>query len=59
MEAPEQLYQMTVSPEKAPDTAAVLEIEFRKGLPVRVTNRGDGSRVDGSLDLFLYLNKIG
>ena len=29
--APEGIYQMTVDPEKAPDTAECLEIEFKKG----------------------------
>jgi argininosuccinate synthase len=33
-------------------------IDFEKGVPVKVT-KSDGSSVTGSLELFLYLNKIG
>ena len=32
----EGLYQMTVSPKEAPDTAEVVAIHFEKGVPVKV-----------------------
>ncbi|KAL5011662.1 hypothetical protein ScPMuIL_010213 [Solemya velum] len=57
--APEGLYQMTADPESAPDKAETLEIEFKKGLPVRVKNLVDGTVIKDALELFTYLNKIG
>nr|QDG10124.1 argininosuccinate synthase-like protein [Sinonovacula constricta] len=57
--APDDMFQMTVSPEKAPDTPTILEIEFKQGLPVRVLNKGDGTEKTEPLDLFLYCNDIG
>lgn len=35
-EPPEDMFQMTVSPEKAPDEPEYLEIDFEKGVPVAV-----------------------
>ncbi len=51
---PEDAYQITTSPEKAPDKAAVLDIEFEQGVPVAL----DGKKMDG-LDLIMELNKRG
>ncbi len=52
--APEDAYQITTSPEKAPDKAAVVDIEFEQGVPVAL----DGKSMDG-LDLIIELNKVG
>ncbi|MCW8797490.1 MAG: argininosuccinate synthase [Prosthecochloris sp.] len=52
--APEDAYQITTSPEKAPDKAAVIDIEFEQGVPVAL----DGKAMDG-LDLIVELNKVG
>jgi len=41
--SPERLWQMTVSPEDAPDKAEIIEIDFKAGVPVKVTNKTDGS----------------
>lgn len=57
--APEDLYQMTVDPQKAPDSPTVLEIEFKKGIPVSVKNRVDNTVKTDPLELFLYCNQIG
>eukprot|EP00041_Stephanoeca_diplocostata_P006591 m.89508 g.89508 ORF g.89508 m.89508 type:complete len:414 (-) comp16441_c0_seq1:132-1373(-) len=57
--APEGLYKMTVSPEEAPDKKEVLEIEFMKGVPTKVTNKTDGTVKDTPLELFQYLNVVG
>lgn len=57
--APEDLYQMTVDPQKAPDSPTVLEIEFKKGVPVSVKNRVDNTVKTDPLELFLYCNQIG
>ncbi|MBI3012196.1 MAG: argininosuccinate synthase [Elusimicrobia bacterium] len=51
---PEEMFQMTVSPEKAPSKPRILEIGFEKGVPVSL----NGKR-KGSVDLILELNKIG
>lgn len=58
-DAPEELYQMTVSPLKAPDVPDVLTVEFKSGLPIKVTNEKDNIVKDKSLEIFEYLNAIG
>lgn len=52
--APEDAFQITTSPEKAPDKAAVIDIEFERGIPVAL----DGRKMDG-LDLIMALNEVG
>lgn len=51
---PEDAYQITTSPEKAPDKAAVIDIEFEQGTPVAL----DGKKMEG-LDLITELNRTG
>ncbi|KAB7667994.1 argininosuccinate synthase [Bacillus sp. B1-b2] len=50
---PEDAYDLTVSLENAPDTADIIEIEFKEGVPVSI----DGISYKLS-DLILELNKI-
>ncbi len=50
----EHLLQLGVSPEKAPDTPTYVELEFEKGIPVKV----DGKEM-GPVELLTYLNKVG
>jgi argininosuccinate synthase len=50
---PEDMFQMTVSPEKAPNRPEKLEIGFKKGIPVSV----NGKKL-GPVELVLTLNKI-
>ncbi|XP_048245111.1 argininosuccinate synthase-like isoform X1 [Haliotis rufescens] len=57
--APADLFHMTVLPEKAPDKAECLDIEFKAGVPVRVKNLEDGTEKNTPYDLFVYLNKVG
>uniref|UniRef100_W5MDP9 Argininosuccinate synthase n=1 Tax=Lepisosteus oculatus TaxID=7918 RepID=W5MDP9_LEPOC len=57
--APDDLYQMTKNPAESPDSPDVLEIEFAKGVPVKVTNVKEGKCVDSALQIFMYLNEIG
>ncbi|UCE62730.1 MAG: argininosuccinate synthase [Nitrospirota bacterium] len=52
--APENLFQMTVSPERAPDKAQHIEIEFHRGDPVAV----DGKKMRPSV-LLAHLNRLG
>jgi len=53
------VYSKTVDPEDAPDQATRISIEFRDGIPVKVTNKEDGTVKTDSLDLFVYLNELG
>ena len=51
---PDEIFQMTVSPEKAPDRPQEVEIEYQAGNPVAV----DGKRMSPAA-LLAHLNKIG
>jgi argininosuccinate synthase len=53
-EPPTNMFEMTVSPEKAPDRPAYIDIDFEKGLPVRV----DGEELS-PVGLLYKLNEIG
>uniref|UniRef100_A0A4W6CWY3 Argininosuccinate synthase n=3 Tax=Lates calcarifer TaxID=8187 RepID=A0A4W6CWY3_LATCA len=57
--APGDLYLMTKNPEDSPNVPDVLELEFRNGVPVKVTNVKEGKSKDSPLDIFSYLNEIG
>lgn len=50
----DHILQLGVSPEKAPDKPTYVELEFEKGLPVKV----DGKEM-GPVELLTYLNKVG
>jgi len=50
---PEDAYLMTVSPEKAPDKAETIELEFEKGVPVGLDGR------TGAVELVGRLNELG
>jgi len=53
-EAPEEIFEMTVSPEKAPAKPAYVEIEYETGNPVAV----NGTRLSPAL-LLARLNQLG
>jgi len=53
-EAPEEMFVLSVSPEKAPDRAIHMEIEFREGNPVAV----DGEEMTPA-GLLAHLNAVG
>lgn len=57
--APEELYQMTVSPVKGIDTPTTVEITFKEGVPVRVTELLSGKTMEEPFDVLTFLNKIG
>ncbi|XP_053230431.1 argininosuccinate synthase isoform X2 [Podarcis raffonei] len=57
-QAPPGLYKRTRDPATAPDTPDILEIEFKKGVPIKVTNVEYGTAHHSSLELFVYLNEI-
>jgi argininosuccinate synthase len=56
--APPNIYTLTTDPSAAPDLPEKLEIEFKKGVPVRVKNLGDGVEKSDSLELLIYLNLL-
>lgn len=53
-EPPEDVYQMTLSPKKAPHKEKYLEIEFKKGIPTKLGGKGYSP-----VALLEKLNKIG
>ncbi|XP_048369461.1 argininosuccinate synthase isoform X1 [Sphaerodactylus townsendi] len=57
-QAPPGLYTKTCDPSAAPDAPDILEIEFKKGVPVKVVNVSEGTTRQSALELFLYLNEI-
>ena len=58
-EPEKNIYSKTVDPEDAPDHPTRIELEFKDGIPVRVTNLEDGTEKKDPLELFLYLNDLG
>jgi len=57
--AAEEIYSRTVSPKSAPDVETLVQIEFKDGLPIKVSNLSTGEVVTGPLQLFEYLNRLG
>jgi len=53
-EAPEYVYQRTVSPESAPDKATIIEIEYKNGDPVAI----DGQKLSPAA-ILTKLNELG
>ncbi|MCF7845691.1 MAG: argininosuccinate synthase [Candidatus Peribacteraceae bacterium] len=51
---PEAMFELTVSPEKAPNKTTKIELEFVKGVPVKL----DGKKMD-ALAIFKKLNELG
>ena len=54
IEAPEYVYQRTVSPEKAPDKATIIEVDFKKGDAFAI----DGKKLSPA-NLLTKLNEVG
>lgn len=50
----DRLLQLSVTPENAPDTPTYIDIDFEKGIPVKV----NGQKM-GPVELLTYLNKVG
>lgn len=50
---PEDMYLLTVSPDKAPDQPEILEIDFEKGIPVAVNGQAYGP-----VAMLEYLNAV-
>lgn len=56
---PDDIYLMTANPAEWPNKPDLLHIEFKRGVPVRVSNIDTNEEYTDSLDLFSYLNRIG
>jgi len=56
--AEESMFKMTVSPQSAPGNSETIVIEFDKGIPVKITNKTDGTVKTDPLEIFLYCNTI-
>ncbi len=54
VEPPEEIYQMTVNPQNAPSRPVYLEIEFQKGIPVKVNKKAYSP-----INILQKLNEIG
>ena len=59
MRCPEDVYSLTLSPQKAADKETILTIEFKDGTPVSVKNENDGTVVTEPVEMIMYLNKMG
>jgi len=53
-EPPEKIYQMTVSPQKAPDKPAYVTVEFKEGVPTKVNGQSYSP-----INLIFKLNELG
>ena len=58
-ECENSIYSHTVSPEDAPDTPTKIKIEFKDGIPIKVTHLGNNTVKTDPLELFEYLNELG
>lgn len=56
---PEDAYSRTSDMKSWPDQPELIEMEFEHGIPVKVTNKDDGTVKTGALELFTYLNELG
>lgn len=57
-EPKEDMFNMTVSPEKAPDKDTKLVIEFKDGIPVKLVDETNKLTKTKPLEMFVYLNKV-
>ena len=55
----ENMFTLSVSPKDAPDKETLIEIEFKDGIPVKVTNKDDDTVKETPLDVLLYVNTLG
>lgn len=56
--APENMFQMTAPRSKWPDGKEDIHITFKSGAAVRVVNNTSNQVVEGSVQIFQYLNRI-
>ena len=57
---PAEMFKKTLSPQDAPDETFEISIEFKNGLPIKITEYASQKVISGTqLEIFTYLNKIG
>ncbi|KAJ9059777.1 argininosuccinate synthetase [Entomophthora muscae] len=56
---PKDMWKLTVDVEDAPNTPEHITIHFKHGIPTKVVNKDDKTEITNSLELFMYLNKLG
>ena len=56
---PTDMWKLTTAPEEAPNTPEKITIEFKQGLPIRVTVPAEGKEYTDSVEIFLALNALG
>lgn len=57
--AGKDILEKMVMPMDAPDKETHISITFKDGIPVKVTNKDEGTSYTDPLELFTYLNKLG
>ena len=55
----EDVYSHTTAPEKAPDTAELVSVTFKAGVPVSVSSEESGRSETAPLKMFEFLNELG
>lgn len=56
---PVDMWKLTTAPEDAPQTPERISIEFKAGLPVKVTVPADAKEYTDAVEIFLALNALG
>jgi|TARA_B100000519_G_scaffold95626_1_gene83062 argininosuccinate synthase len=54
----EDMFNLTTSPQNAPDKETEIEIEYLDGIPIKLTNITENVVRTDSLELFIYLNQL-
>jgi argininosuccinate synthase len=57
--AGKDILEKMVMPMDAPDKETRISVTFKDGIPVKVTNKDDGTACEDPLELFMWLNKLG
>ncbi|MBI5046274.1 argininosuccinate synthase [Candidatus Micrarchaeota archaeon] len=53
------MFEWTKSPKDAPDKETILEIHFKKGIPIKIIDHSNTIEHTNPLELFQYLNHLG
>ncbi len=56
---PDDMFTVCVDPRQAPDRETIIEVEFKDGVPVRVTDETGGREETDPYELFLLANALG
>jgi argininosuccinate synthase len=57
--AGKDILEKMVMPMDAPDKETRISVTFKDGIPVKVTNKDDGTTCEDPLEMFIWLNKLG